>query len=288
MRSRKAILLGSILALVLSGAGNASVRAAETESSSAYISNETAEAIEEADRIGALDLDLSGLYSVAGSTVIAGIGITSEFDFSEDGTKTSETSQKTETEAKTTEAGKTSGSSTGTSGKTGTTGSSKTTETEKKTAETAETSKTTETEKKTTETSKATETEKKTVETNKTIETEKKTAETSKTPETEKQVTETKADETSAPETTTPEAKGAAESKPSAASTQPVVSEIEKPKTIETEKETEQVSENTAAEDLQAEPAVTGDETDLVPFLLLGAAAGLLLVGDLIMKRKAD
>ena len=84
------------------------------------------------------------------------------------------------------------------------------------------------------------------------------------------------------------ETKGAAESKPSAASTQPVVSETEKPKTIETEKETEQVSENTAAEDLQAEPAVTGDETDLVPFLLLGVAAGLLLVGDLIMKRKAD
>ena len=83
------------------------------------------------------------------------------------------------------------------------------------------------------------------------------------------------------------ETKGAAESKTSAASTQPVVSETEKPKTIETEKETEQVSE-TAAEDLQAEPAVTGDETDLVPFLLLGAAAGLLLVGDLIMKRKAD
>ena len=129
MRSRKAILLGSILALVFSGTGNASVRAAETESSSAYISNETAEAIEEADRIGALDLDLSGLYSVAGSTVIAGIGITSEFDFSEDGTKTSETFKKTETEAKTVEAGKTSGSSTGTSGKTGTTGSSKTTET---------------------------------------------------------------------------------------------------------------------------------------------------------------
>lgn len=49
MRSRKAILLGSILALVFSGTGNASVRAAETESSSAYISNETAEAIEEAD-----------------------------------------------------------------------------------------------------------------------------------------------------------------------------------------------------------------------------------------------
>ena len=48
MRSRKAILLGSILALVFSGTGNASVRAAETESSSAYISNETAEAIEEA------------------------------------------------------------------------------------------------------------------------------------------------------------------------------------------------------------------------------------------------
>ena len=51
MRSRKAILLGSILALVFSGTGNASVRAAETESSSAYISNETAEAIEEADRL---------------------------------------------------------------------------------------------------------------------------------------------------------------------------------------------------------------------------------------------
>ena len=171
MRSRKVILLGSILTLVLFGTGNVSARAAGTESGSAYISNEEAEAIEEADRIGALDLGLSELYSVAGSTVIAGIGITSEFDFSEEESETAENSGKSEKEAKE-------------------------------------------------------------------AETEKKTAGTSKNDETENQ--------------------------------------------------TGQLSESSSARDLQAEPAVTGDETDIVPFLLMGVAAGILLVGDQFMKRKAD
>lgn len=86
MKSKKGILLGSILALALSGAGNASVKAAEIDQASAYISKEAADALEtaeSADQIQTPELDLSGLYTVAGSTVVAGIGITSEFDFSE-------------------------------------------------------------------------------------------------------------------------------------------------------------------------------------------------------------
>ena len=52
--------------------------------------------------------------------------------------------------------------------------------------------------------------------------------------------------------------------------------------------EVESSAENKIIQELQAEPAVTGDEMDVVPFLLMGAAAGLILSGDLIMKRKTE
>ena len=228
MKSKKGILLGSILALALSGAGNASVKAAEVDQASAYISKEAADALEMAesvDRIQTPELDLSGLYTVAGSTVVAGIGITSEFDFSEAETEKKQeepdaASKEVESQAKMTEAAKDSAEA---SDKTGSTESSKPAETETKAQET-----------------KVTETEKKAQET-KAAETEQKVQET-KAPETEQKVQETKAAET----------------------------------------------ESTTIQELQAEPAVTGDEMDVAPFLLMGAAAGLILAGDLIMKRKAE
>ena len=228
MKSKKGILLGSILALALSGAGNASVKAAEVDQASAYISKEAADALEMAesvDRIQTPELDLSGLYTVAGSTVVAGIGITSEFDFSEAETEKKQeepdaASKEAESQAKMTEAAKDSAEA---SDRTGSTESSKPAETETKAQET-----------------KVTETEKKAQET-KAAETEKKVQE-SKVPETEQKVQETKAAET----------------------------------------------ESTTIQELQAEPAVTGDEMDVAPFLLMGAAAGLILAGDLIMKRKAE
>ena len=186
MKSKKGILLGSILALALSGAGNASVKAAEIDQASAYISKEAADALEtaeSADQIQTPELDLSGLYTVAGSTVVAGIGITSEFDFSE-------------------------------------------AETEKKAQET-------------------------------------KAAETESADEAE---TET------------------------VLAVQQSISGTEKPKSTQTKKaeEVESSAENKIIQELQAEPAVTGDEMDVVPFLLMGAAAGLILSGDLIMKRKTE
>ena len=228
MKSKKGILLGSILALALSGAGNASVKAAEVDQASAYISKEAADALEmaeSADRIQTPELDLSGLYTVAGSTVVAGIGITSEFDFSEAETEKKQeepdaASKEAESQAKMTEAAKDSAEA---SDRTGSTESSKPAETETKAQET-----------------KVTETETKAQET-KAAETEKKVQET-KVPETEQKVQETKAAET----------------------------------------------ESTTIQELQAEPAVTGDEMDVAPFLLMGAAAGLILAGDLIMKRKAE
>ena len=186
MKSKKGILLGSILALALSGAGNASVKAAEIDQAAAYISKEAADALEtaeSADQIQTPELDLSGLYTVAGSTVVAGIGITSEFDFSE-------------------------------------------AETEKKAQET-------------------------------------KAAETESADEAE---TET------------------------VLAVQQSISGTEKPKSTQTKKaeEVESFAENKIIQELQAEPAVTGDEMDVVPFLLMGAAAGLILSGDLIMKRKTE
>ena len=68
------------------------------------------------------------------------------------------------------------------------------------------------------------------------------------------------------------------------------ISGTEKPKTTQTKKaeEVESSAENKIIQELQAEPAVTGDEMDVVPFLLMGAAAGLILSGDLIMKRKTE
>ena len=183
MKSKKGILLGSILALALSGAGNASVKAAEIDQASAYISKDALETAESADQIQTPELDLSGLYTVAGSTVVAGIGITSEFDFSE--------------------------------------------------------------------------------------------------AETEKKAQETKAAETeSADEAETETVLAAQQS----------ISGTEKPKNTQTKKaeEVESSAENKIIQELQAEPAVTGDEMDVVPFLLMGAAAGLILSGDLIMKRKTE
>ena len=68
------------------------------------------------------------------------------------------------------------------------------------------------------------------------------------------------------------------------------ISGTETPKNAQTKKaeETEPSAESTTIQELQAEPAVTGDEMDVAPFLLMGAAAGLILAGDLIMKRKAE
>ena len=137
MKSKKGILLGSILALALSGAGNASVKAAEIDQASAYISKEAADALEtaeSADQIQTPELDLSGLYTVAGSTVVAGIGITSEFDFSEAETEKKQeepdlASKEPESQAEMTEAAKDSAEA---SDRTGSTESSKPAETGKK------------------------------------------------------------------------------------------------------------------------------------------------------------
>lgn len=220
MKSKKGILLGSILALALSGAGNASVKAAEIDQASAYISKEAADALEtaeSADQIQTPELDLSGLYTVAGSTVVAGIGITSEFDFSEAETEKKQeepdpASKESESQAEMTEAAK---DSVEASDRTGSTESSKPAETGKKVEET---------------TSEETGTK----------------AQETKAAETEKKAQETKA------------------------------------------AEVESSAENKIIQELQAEPAVTGDEMDVVPFLLMGAAAGLILSGDLIMKRKTE
>lgn len=220
MKSKKGILLGSILALALSGAGNASVKAAEIDQASAYISKEAADALEtaeSADQIQTPELDLSGLYTVAGSTVVAGIGITSEFDFSEAETEKKQeesdpASKEPESQAEMTEAAKDSAEA---SDRTGSTESSKPAETGKKVEET---------------TSEETGTK----------------AQETKAAETEKKAQETKA------------------------------------------AEVESSAENKIIQELQAEPAVTGDEMDVVPFLLMGAAAGLILSGDLIMKRKTE
>ena len=264
MKSKKGILLGSILALALSGAGNASVKAAEVDQASAYISKEAADALEmaeSADRIQTPELDLSGLYTVAGSTVVAGIGITSEFDFSEAETEKKQeepdaASKEVESQAKMTEAAKDSAEA---SDRTGSTESSKPAETETKAQET----KVTETEKKAQET-KAAEAGTKAQET-KVTETEKKAQET-KVTETEKKAQETKA-----------------------AETEQKVQETKAPETEQKVQETKAAeTESTTIQELQAEPAVTGDEMDVAPFLLMGAAAGLILAGDLIMKRKAE
>lgn len=235
MKSKKGILLGSILALALSGAGNASVKAAEIDQASAYISKEAADALEtaeSADQIQTPELDLSGLYTVAGSTVVAGIGITSEFDFSEAETEKKQeepdpASKEPESQAEMTEAAKDSAEA---SDRTGSTESSKPAETGKKVEETTS------------------------------------------------EETGTKAQETKAAETET------------VLAVQQSISGTEKPKNTQTKKaeEVESSAENKIIQELQAEPAVTGDEMDVVPFLLMGAAAGLILSGDLIMKRKTE
>ena len=219
MKSKKGILLGSILALALYGAGNASVKAAEIDQASAYISKEAADALEtaeSADQIQTPELDLSGLYTVAGSTVVAGIGITSEFDFSEAETEKKQeepdpASKEPESQAEMTEAAKDSAEA---SDRTGSTESSKPAETES--ADEAETE--------------------------------------------------------------------------TVLAAQQSISGTEKPKNTQTKKaeEVESSAENKIIQELQAEPAVTGDEMDVVPFLLMGAAAGLILSGDLIMKRKTE
>ena len=276
MKSKKGILLGSILALALSGAGNASVKAAEVDQASAYISKEAADALEMAesvDRIQTPELDLSGLYTVAGSTVVAGIGITSEFDFSEAETEKKQeepdaASKEAESQAKMTEAAKDSAEA---SDRTGSTESSKPAETETKAQET----KSAETGTKAQET-KATETETKAQET-KVTETEKKAQET-KAAEAGTKAQETKVTETE---------KKAQETK--AAETEKKVQETKVPETEQKVQETKAAeTESTTIQELQAEPAVTGDEMDVAPFLLMGAAAGLILAGDLIMKRKAE
>lgn len=219
MKSKKGILLGSILALALSGAGNASVKAAEIDQAAAYISKEAADALEtaeSADQIQTPELDLSGLYTVAGSTVVAGVGITSEFDFSEAETEKKQeepdpASKEPESQAEMTEAAKDSAKA---SDRIGSTESSKPAETES--ADEAETE--------------------------------------------------------------------------TVLAAQQSISGTEKPKNTQTKKaeEVESSAENKIIQELQAEPAVTGDEMDVVPFLLMGAVAGLILSGDLIMKRKTE
>ena len=243
MKSKKGILLGSILALALSGAGTASVKAAEIDQASAYISKEAAdelETAESADQIQTPELDLSGLYTVAGSTVVAGIGITSEFDFSEAETEKKQeepdpASKELESQAEMTEAAKDSAEA---SDRTGSTESSKQAETGKKVEETTS------------------------------------------------EETGTKAQETKAAET---ESADEAETETVLAAQQSI-SGTEKPKNTQTKKAevVESSAENKIIQELQAEPAVTGDEMDVVPFLLMGAAAGLILSGDLIMKRKTE